>query len=95
VQTLPLIVALLAVAGIVAFVASPLLTAGAAVDGSPSAARLAVHERRERALAALRELEFDHRTGKVTDDDYASLLGPLRAEAADALHAVAASEGSP
>src|SRR5690348_3387501 len=47
-------------------------------------------ERRDRALAALRELEFDHRTGKIGDDGYAALLGPLRAEAAEALRAVEA-----
>jgi hypothetical protein len=42
-------------------------------------------ERRDRALAALKELEFDHRTGKVSDEDYRQLIGPLRREAADAL----------
>jgi hypothetical protein len=47
-------------------------------------------ERRDRALAALRELEFDHRTGKIGDEDYAALLGPLRTEAAAALQAVEA-----
>ena len=26
----------------------------------------------------LKELEFDHRTGKIGDDDYRELLGPLR-----------------
>ena len=42
-------------------------------------------EVRDRALGALKELEFDHRTGKVSDDDYRSLVGPLRREAAEAL----------
>jgi hypothetical protein len=45
-------------------------------------------ERRDRALAALKELEFDHRTGKVADEDYRGLVGPLRREAAEALRAV-------
>ena len=27
-------------------------------------------EERDHALAALKELEFDHRTGKVDDEDY-------------------------
>jgi hypothetical protein len=49
--------------------------------------RLELAEQRDRALAALKELEFDHRTGKVTDEDYRSLLGPLRRQAADALRA--------
>src|ERR671934_14937 len=40
--------------------------------------QLELAEERDRALAALKELEFDHRTGKVSDDDYRELVGPLR-----------------
>jgi hypothetical protein len=50
--------------------------------------RLALSEERDRALAALKELEFDHRTGKVSDEDYRSLVGPLRRRAAEALRAL-------
>ena len=50
--------------------------------------RLALAEERDRALAALKELEFDHRTGKVSDEDYREFLGPLRRRAAEALQAV-------
>jgi hypothetical protein len=50
--------------------------------------RLALAEERDRALAALKELEFDHRTGKVSDDDYRALVGPLRRRAADSLRAL-------
>ena len=50
--------------------------------------RLALAEERDRALAALKELEFDHRTGKVSDEDYRALVGPLRREAAEALRAL-------
>jgi hypothetical protein len=50
--------------------------------------RLAHTEERDRALAALKELEFDHTTGKISDDDYRSLVGPLRRSAADALRAI-------
>ena len=49
--------------------------------------RLALAEERDRALAALKELEFDHRTGKIGDDDYRAQVGPLRRRAADALRA--------
>jgi hypothetical protein len=45
-------------------------------------------EDRDRALAALKELEFDHRTGKVSDADYRALVGPLRRRAAEALRAL-------
>jgi hypothetical protein len=50
--------------------------------------RLALAEERDRALAALKELEFDHRTGKVSDEDYRSLVGPLRRRAAETLRAL-------
>jgi hypothetical protein len=50
--------------------------------------RLELAEERDRALADLKELEFDHRTGKISDDDYRELVGPLRARAAAALKAL-------
>jgi hypothetical protein len=50
--------------------------------------RLELVEERDRALGALKELEFDHRTGKISDDDYRSLVGPFRRAAAEALRAL-------
>jgi hypothetical protein len=50
--------------------------------------RLAVAEERDRALGALKELEFDHRTGKISDEDYRAQVGPLRRRAAEALRAL-------
>ena len=72
--------ALLAVAA-VAFVARPLLRGPGRrreLLPEPEQQRLALAEERDRALAALKELEFDHRTGKVSDDDYRTLVGELR-----------------
>ena len=51
-------------------------------------------ERRDRALAALKELEFDHRSGKVSDEDYRGQVGVLRREAAEALRALEPPERS-
>ena len=48
----------------------------------PERERARLAEERDRALAALKELEFDHRTGKISDSDYRGALGPLRAEGA-------------
>ena len=45
-------------------------------------------EERDRALSALRELEFDHRAGKIVDDDYRALVRTLRLRAAEALRTV-------
>jgi hypothetical protein len=83
--------ALLAVACVV-FVARPLLRSGradapAGLDGDEEG-RLQLLEERDRALAALKELEFDHRTGKISDEDYRGLVGPLRRQAGEALRAL-------
>lgn len=84
--------ALLAVACVV-FVARPFLREpDPDVDRldelSPAERRaLDLAEERDRALAALKELEFDHRTGKVSDEDYRAQVGPLRARALAALRA--------
>jgi hypothetical protein len=58
------------------------------VPTAPEQERVALAEERDRALAALKELEFDHRTGKVSDDDYRAQVGPLRRRAAEALRAL-------
>ncbi len=47
--------------------------------------RLALLEQRDAAYAGLRDLEQDHRTGKVGDEDYEAERRRLRAEAAQAL----------
>lgn len=59
--------------------------------------RLALLEARDRAVSALRDLEFDHRTGTVSDRDYRSEVGRLRRGVADALQALerTAGEGRP
>jgi hypothetical protein len=50
--------------------------------------RIALAEERDRALAALKELEFDHRTGKISDEDYRAQVGPMRRRAAETLRAL-------
>ena len=63
-------------------------------DLDPAArARLDLVEERDRALAALKELEFDHRTGKVNDEDYRAQVGPLRRRAAETLKALESGAG--
>jgi hypothetical protein len=48
--------------------------------------------RRDRALAALREIEFDRATGKLSDEDFAKLQAKYQVEALDALRAVDAAK---
>lgn len=85
--------ALLALLAVV-FVARPFLREPDAADdvldepGELERRRIELTEERDRALVALKELEFDHRTGKVNDEDYRALVGPLRRRAAEALRAL-------
>ncbi len=83
--------ALIAVAAVV-IVALPFIRRSSDNDpldtATPAVERLALMEERDRALAALKELEFDHRTGKIDDVDYRTLVGPLRRAAAEALQAL-------
>jgi len=85
--------ALLAVACVIA-VALPFLREPEATDDrldepdELERRRLELAEERDRVLADLKELEFDHRTGKVSDEDYRALVGPLRSRAASALRAL-------
>jgi hypothetical protein len=65
-----------------------------AAPGELEQRQLALSEERDRALAALKELEFDHRTGKVSDEDYRALVGPLRRRAAETLRALELRAGS-
>ncbi len=89
-MTAHLVGALIAVAAAV-IVALPFIREPVALDDDIARAtpeserRLAAMEARDRALAALKELEFDHRTGKIDDTDYRELVGPLRRAAAEAL----------
>ncbi|HEX4680306.1 MAG TPA: hypothetical protein VH210_13995 [Gaiellaceae bacterium] len=81
-------------AGAVLLVAWPFLREPVADDDrldAPSAREaqwLQLLDERDRVLGALKELEFDHRTGKIGDEDYGSQIGPLRRAAAAALRAI-------
>jgi hypothetical protein len=78
---------LLAVAAL-AFVLSPLLF-DARPSGAPSQARarLSAPTRDEDAVVALREIEFDRATGKLSDTDYAELKARYTARALAAMRA--------
>ena len=88
--TAALVLGALLAAAAVFFVARPLLGKDDDRMVEPPPERLDLEERRDRALAALKELEFDHRTGKISDEDYRAQVGPLRRRAAEALRALEA-----
>lgn len=94
-----LLAALLAVACVVAvalpFLREPAPAADDLAALTPDELRLiALEEERDRALAALKELEADHRTGKISDEDYRAVVGSLRRDAAAALRALDGAAGS-
>jgi hypothetical protein len=89
--TAALVIGVLLAVAAVMVVAAPFLREPAPADDRltrPDAVqqrRLARAEERDRALGALKELEFDHRTGKISDDDYRAQVGVLRRRAAETL----------
>ena len=93
-MTIALVLAALLALLAVAFVARPFVREPAPASdrldelSELERRRLELSEERDRALEALKELEFDNRTGKVSDDDYRALVGPLRRRAAEALRAL-------
>ena len=79
-MTVILLTALITCAA-VAFVVLPFVRASHHLSADHVLPGLDLLEQRDHALTALKELEFDHRTGKLSDEDYRALVGPLRQEA--------------
>ena len=93
-EVVGIVLAAVLAAAVVVLVARPFLAEPGTSEGrigEPDAAeseRLRLLEERDRTLGGLRELEFDHRTGKISDADYREQIGPLRQEAAEVLRAL-------
>ena len=89
-----LVLGIVLAAAVVVIVALPFLREPAVADdrldarGTDELRRIELMEERDRALAALKELEFDHRAGTIADEDYHELVGPSRQAVAAALRAV-------
>jgi hypothetical protein len=97
-MTVALVLAALLAVLCVVWVARPFLQEPEPADDTlaePEARRLGLLDERDRALAALKQLEFDHRTGTVSDEDYRAAVGGLRREAADAIRALDALDAPP
>jgi hypothetical protein len=79
-----LIVAAVALA-VIAAVAWPLVTHRAEdpPDDPVEAARRAIDEDLQRVLAAIREIDMDHRAGNLSDADFAALDAVERARAVE------------
>jgi hypothetical protein len=76
----PLLV-ILALALVVWVVGAPLRRGAAATDEAAAAERDRLVAARDAKYREIRELELDHRTGKLSDEDFRDLDRRLRAEA--------------
>ena len=81
-----------------AFIVAPLLTGRSAplTDGPDRLGLLReLHALRGVTYETLRDLEFDHHAGKISDADYEELRERYRAEAVDLVGRIAALETAP
>jgi hypothetical protein len=83
---LELLIVLAVVAALVLFISAPLRRASPAEMQSIDVAEL--EAAREAKYRELRDAELDHRTGKLSDEDYAELDTALRAEAIEILRGI-------
>lgn len=81
---------------IVSFVAAPLRAArrSTATDEATEREEVALHER-DAVYAALRDLEHDHETAKLSDEDYQAMRRELRARAASLMKEQADAASAP
>ena len=61
--------------------------------GEDTGAPLGAAERRDAAIEALRDLELEYRTGKLTVEEYGTVRGRLEREAVEARDAAASGAG--
>ena len=88
---IPLLLGTLLAVGALAFVLWPLFDEG----GTTRTGQAARAPRREDAIEALREIEFDRATGKLSDADYAALKTTYTSQALAQLRAKEAAADAP
>ncbi len=74
----------------VVFVMWPLFFSGDsdAIEALPEDDDESLQRKKVAALAAIKEAEFDQRTGKLSDDDFAALTARYKAQALEAIAAL-------
>ena len=82
-----ILIGLLLIAATIPIVIKPLLNQKRPKSTMAGSAKVSSADQHQASLLALRDLEFDHRTGKVTDEDYAGLRANLLAQAAATIDA--------
>jgi hypothetical protein len=83
-----LLIVLAVVAGLVLFISAPLRRPAGQPDAPGGDGLSELEAAREAKYRELRDAELDHRTGKLSDEDYAELDTALRAEAIEILRGI-------
>lgn len=84
---LALIIVILLLGAVAVFVTGPLRSDAAERERAQDEGRRAdLEAARDAKYREIRDLEMDHRTGKLSDEDWRVLDRELRAEAVDILH---------
>jgi rubrerythrin len=88
VNTADIVVIAVMAIGLVVWVGEPLVRRGRMQEAAADAQGDAIERltlQKETLYTAIRDLDFDHQTGKVDAEDHAELRGQMEAEAADIL----------
>jgi hypothetical protein len=86
------VIVLIVLAAAVFVISGPLRKARTPSGPSTSSRVAELDAARAAKYAEIREAEFDHRTGKLSDEDYEAVDGALRAEAIEILRELDDSE---
>lgn len=93
-MTLEIIVATAVGLACLAFVARPFLESRPRVQDGEVGLKARLRREKDGLLASLREMEFDFRTGKLAEGDYAAMRSDLEARAIETLRQLDALEAS-
>ncbi len=85
---LEFLIVMAVLAGLVLFISAPLRRPAGAGDEAADGRLAELEAAREAKYRELRDAELDHRTGKLSDDDYAELDSGLRAEAIEIMRSI-------
>ena len=74
--------------GVIAFVFRPLFVEKGEVERASSREnkRVELLEKRDQVLEAIREIDFDHKMGKIEGDDYQETRGRYESQAVELIH---------
>ncbi len=89
-DALVIVFASLVAAGVFLFVLQPVLThtTWASDDEETVETLEELYAQRDALYRSIKELEFDYRVGKLTDEDYRRFVGQLKRQAADVLRRI-------